>query len=202
MIRITLTDAQKEQLGQTFKTTSEPYLRDRCQAVLRAARGRKHGPIAEDLGVPRGTVQEWLRQYRQGGLAALHIHGEPPARIAQPLASEILAWVKGGPQSWGLHRAHGTFAELAPPLYQTQGIEVSETTMREFGPRLEIRPDRPTYRFLRPHPQTQETARQELVELKNVPTTASASCSARMKHVFPWGPRSRRRLGSKAIGRW
>ena len=170
MIRITLTEADKEQREQTFKTTPKPYLHDRCQAVLMAARGRKHSHIAEDLGGHRVTGQEWLRNYRRGGLAALHIHWGPgpPARIPQTLAAEILAWVKGGPQSGGLNRANGTFAELAPHLDQPHGVEVSETTRRECCHRLAIRPYRPTYRFLRPNPQQQETARQEWAALKKM----------------------------------
>jgi transposase len=199
MIRITLTDAEKEQLGQTFKTTSEPYLRDRCQAVLMAARGRKHGQIAEDLGVHRVTVQEWLRQYRQGGLVELHIHWGPgqPARIPQTLASEILAWVKGGPQSCGLNRANWTFAELAHHLYQTHGIEVSETTMREFCHRLEIRPYRPTYRFLRPNPQKQEMARQELAELKQCAIDGECILLSQDEARFPMVPTLQTTLGVK-----
>ena len=100
MIRITLTDAHREELEQTFKTTAERYLRDRCQAVLMAARGRKRGQIAEDLHVHRVTVQDWLRQYRQGGVGGLVIHWGPgqPARIPQELAPEILKWVKEGPR--------------------------------------------------------------------------------------------------------
>lgn len=76
MIRITLTDARRAELEQTFKTTSEGYLRNRCQAVLMAARGRQHGQIAEDLHVHRVTVQDWLRQYRQGGVNGLVLQPE------------------------------------------------------------------------------------------------------------------------------
>lgn len=168
MVRITLTSAQREELEQTFKTTSERYLRHRCQAVLMAARGRQHGQIAEDLQVHRVTVQDWLRQYRQGGIDGLVIHWGPgqPARIPQALAPEVLKWVKEGPQGCGLNRANWTFAELAQHLYRTHGVQASETTMREFCHRLELRPYRPTYRFLRGDPQKQAVAREELAELK------------------------------------
>jgi transposase len=82
----------------------------------------------------------------RGGLAGWRIQEPgPPARIPQALAPQILAWVKGGPQSGGLNRANWTFAELAHPLYQSQGIEVSEITMREFCHRLGVRPYRLTY---------------------------------------------------------
>jgi hypothetical protein len=61
MIRITLTDAQRDELEQTFKTTSERYPRDRCQAVLMAARGRKHGQTA-------GAHPPGASQASEGGL--------------------------------------------------------------------------------------------------------------------------------------
>lgn len=178
MIRITLTDAQRAELEQTFKTTSQGYLRNRCQAVLMAARGRKHGQIAEDLHVHRVTVQDWLRLYRQRGVDGLVIQWGPgqPARIPQALAPEILRWVKEGPQGCGLNRANWTFAELAHHLYRTHGIQASETTRREFCHRLGIRPYRPTYRFLRGDPDKQAVAREELAELKNLPPRASACC--------------------------
>ena len=40
MRRITLTTEEQEALEQTFKTTTDRRLRDRCQAVLMAHRGR------------------------------------------------------------------------------------------------------------------------------------------------------------------
>jgi transposase len=94
------------------------------------------------------------------------IHGGPgqPARIPQALASEILKWVKARPQGGGLNWANWTVAELAHHLYRTHGIQVSETTMREFCHRLGIRPYRPTYRFLRGDADKQAVAREELAE--------------------------------------
>ena len=56
MRRILLTTTEHEQLEHTFKTTSDRRLRERCQAVLMASRGRKRQAIAQDLGVHRTTV--------------------------------------------------------------------------------------------------------------------------------------------------
>ena len=41
MLRVELTPEERAQLEHTFKTTSDRRLRDRCQAVLMANRGRK-----------------------------------------------------------------------------------------------------------------------------------------------------------------
>jgi transposase len=142
MQRIKLTGTEQAQLEQIFKTTDDRRLRDRCQAVLMAHRGRKRKMIAQDLGVHRTTVRLWLKQYHEQGLAGLQIHWAPgqPRRMPETLAPMILAWVKDGPQHCGLDRANWTYEELATHLYRTTGIEVKRTAMRVFCQRHDIRP--------------------------------------------------------------
>jgi hypothetical protein len=48
MMKLTLSDVEHHQLETTFKTTADPRLHHRCQAILMAARGRRHSHIAED----------------------------------------------------------------------------------------------------------------------------------------------------------
>ena len=148
MIRIRLTAEEREELERTFKATPERRLRDRCQAVLMADRGR--------------------RAYRAGGLAGLTIRwaAGPPPRIPEERAATILAWVKDGPPGCGLERANWTYAELATHLCRVHGIEVRATAMRAFCRRHGVRPYRPTYRYLRGDPERQQAARAELAGLK------------------------------------
>jgi len=178
MYRIVLTPSEEQELEQTFKTTGDRRLRDRCQAVLMAARGRARRVIAQDLGVHRTTLGLWLQRYRERGVAGLGIQWAPgqPARIPAEFAPTIVEWVKGGPASCGLQRANWTYAELVTYLYQQTGIVTSETAMREFCHRYQIRPYRPTYQYLRGDPQRQATARAELRELKKKPRWGSVSC--------------------------
>jgi hypothetical protein len=61
MYRISLTADEERELEQMFTTTSERRMRDRCQAVLMAARGRARQRIAQDLGVHRTTLRLWLQ---------------------------------------------------------------------------------------------------------------------------------------------
>jgi transposase-like protein len=68
MRRIRLTAAEQVQLEQMFKTTTARRLRDRCQAVLMASRGRKRKTIAQDWGGHRTPVRLWLKQYQEHGL--------------------------------------------------------------------------------------------------------------------------------------
>ena len=147
MIHITLNEHDRQQLEHPFTTNADHRLRDRCQALLMADRGRRHHQIAEDLHVTPRTLQRWLNAYRTGGLAGLTIHwalGRAP-HIPETLAPEIVTWVKQGPAGCGLDRANWTAAELATFLYQTKGIAVSERTMRAFCTKHDVHPYRPTY---------------------------------------------------------
>jgi predicted ArsR family transcriptional regulator len=62
VLRLELTLEEQTELEHTFKTTADHRLRDRCQAVLMASRGRKRKAIAQDLGVHRTTVRQWLNR--------------------------------------------------------------------------------------------------------------------------------------------
>ena len=168
MIHITLNDHDRQQLEHTFNTTANRRLRDRWQAILMADRGRRRHQIAEDLGVTPRTLQRWLNAYGTRGLNGLRIRWAPgrAPRIPETLAPEMIAWVKQGPAGCGLDRANWTAAELATSLYQTQGIAVSERTMRAFCTKHDVRPYRPTYQYLKGDPDQQETARQDLETLK------------------------------------
>ena len=119
MRRINVTAAEQAELEHIFKTTADRRLRDRCQAVLMASRGRKRQAIAQDLGVHRTTVRRWLTPYHQRGMAGLEIQWAPgqPGRIPEALAPMLQQWVKDGPQSCGLDRANWTYEELAAYLY-------------------------------------------------------------------------------------
>jgi transposase len=177
MLRITLGVHEQAEIEQTFKTTIDRRLRDRCQAVLMAHRGRKRKTIADDLGVHRTTVKKWLAQYQARGLAGLQSGHAPgkPRRIPEPFAATIVEWVRAGPQGCGLKRANWTYEELAVQVYRTTGIALKRTAMREFCQRQQIRPYRPTYRYLRGDAHRQAVAQEELQELKKKPTPGSAS---------------------------
>lgn len=208
MLRITLTATEQAELEHLFKTTSDRRLRDRCQAVLMANRGRKRKAIAQDLGVHRTTVRHWLNQYHQRGVAGLQIQWAPgqPGRIPEVLAPTLQKWVKEGPQSCGLDRANWTYEELAAHLYHTTGIEVKRTAMRVFCQRHDIRPYRPTYRYLRGDPEQQRVARQELEALKKRAQQGECVLLSQDEARFPLVPTLRATLGVKGhrptVGTW
>lgn len=178
MFRIRLSVKEQAAVARKYKTTPDRRLRERCQAVLMAQRGRKRQVIAEDLGVHRTTVKKWLEQYRAGGVAGLKVRRAPgkPQRIPPALAPTIIDWVKGGPQGCGLNRANWTYEELAMQVFRTTGIVIKRTAMRDFCQRHAIRPYRPTYRYLRGDPQRQAVAKAELGETKKKLKPGRVSC--------------------------
>ena len=110
MLKVSLNDDERWQLEKRFRCTPNRRLRNRCQAVLMAARGRPHRQIAEDLGISVRTLQRWLNAYQTGGPEGLTIQwaaGRSP-HIPAALVPTILAWVMQGPEGCGLDRANWT----------------------------------------------------------------------------------------------
>ena len=177
MIPITLNDHDRQQLEHTFNTPADRRLRDRCQALVRADRGRRHHQSAADWRVTARPLQRWLNAYRPGGLAGLTIHWGPGRAppIPETLAPESVAWVKQGPAGCGLDRAHWTAAALATSLSQTTGSAVSERTLRAFCTKHAVRPYRPTSQSLKGDPDQPEAARQDLETLKKQPPPGTSS---------------------------
>jgi transposase len=168
MLKVSLNEDERWPLEERFRCTPNRRLRNRCQAILMAARGRRHRQIAEDLGISVRTLQRWLIAYQTGGLEGLTIQwaaGRSP-RIPAALVPTILAWVKQGPGGCGLDRANWTYAELAAYLYRMHGIAVSESTMRLCCRKHGVRPYRPTYRYLKADPAQQAAAQRDLQAFK------------------------------------
>lgn len=168
MIRIELPEAEARRLEEEFRSTQDRKLRDRLQIVLLAHKGRPRQQIADDLAIHRRSVTRWLNAYCDGGLGAL-LPTKPKgkrASIPEHLAEQIKAWVIGGPTSQGLDRANWTHEELADHLHKTHGIKTSRSAMQRFCEKIDIRPYRPTYRYLRGDPDKQAKAKEDLADLK------------------------------------
>jgi transposase len=178
MIRIQLPQAEVERLEQAFRSTEGRKLRDRLQIVLLAHKGRKHQDIAADLCVNRRSVQRWLNTFLEQGFDGLLPRKAKGAtgNIPVEMTAQIRQWVIDGPAKQGLDRANWTYEELADHLYKTHGIKTSRSAMHRFCSRIDIRPYRPTYRFLRGAPDKQQKAKEDIAELKKKPRRANSSC--------------------------
>jgi transposase len=178
MIRIQLPDAEVESLEQLLRSTADPKFRHRAQIILMAHRGRPHPQIATDTGTSQRSVQRWLNAYLDGGLERLRprkAKGAAP-KLTEGLAPTLRQWVIDGPSGQGLDRANWTYEELAEHLFRAKGIRVGKSAMQAFCRRHEIRPYRPTYRFLRGDPEKQAVAREELAVLKKGQKPANWCC--------------------------
>ena len=178
MIRIRLPEAEVQRLEAAFRSTQDRKLRDRLQIVLLAHNGRKHQDIAADLAIHRRSVQRWLNAYCERGLAGLAPRKAPgkASGIPAALADEIKRWVIDGPAAQGLDRANWTHEELADHLLKAKGIRTSRSAMHRFCSKIDIRPYRPTYRYLRGNPAKQAKAREDLAGLKKGRPRANSSC--------------------------
>jgi transposase len=168
VIRVQLPLVEVERLESEFRCTDDRKLRDRLQIVLLAHKGRQHKDIAADLCVNRRSVQRWLNVYLERGLDGLRPRKAKgkPSNIPVELTDEIKAWVMAGPASCGLDRANWTYEEIADHLKKAKGIQTSKSAVHRFCTKIDIRPYRPTYRYLRGDPAKQALARQELGEIK------------------------------------
>ena len=177
MIRIKLNRQQVRELQRVFDQTSDLKLRKRSQILLMFDRGRSRRQIMADVGVCDRTITRWLNIYIDRGLAGLtprKAPGKPPS-IPESMAQQISRWVIEGPIAQGLALANWTYEELAMHLQRQTGIKVKRSAMAEFCQRHDIRPYRPTYRFLRGDPLKQANAAKELATFKKGRKKAGSS---------------------------
>lgn len=178
MIPLILDEQQRKRLSDSFKTSDDPRVRLRSQAVLMASRGRAAAQIAQDLCVSVRTVRRWLRAFVLRGLTQMVPAWGPgrPAKLPDSEAERIKQWVIGGPLACGRLRANWTYAELAQHIAKELGIQVCRRAVGNFCRKHGIRPYRPTYRFLRGDPAKQQAAKEQLAALKKRPTSRPVSC--------------------------
>jgi len=85
--QLALTTEERTALETARDTSPLPYLRERAAALLKIADGQIAAQVARrGLLRPRqpDTIYDWLRRYREGGLAALAIR---PGRGRKPAFS-------------------------------------------------------------------------------------------------------------------
>jgi transposase len=174
---IELNRGVRTRLEATFRTSTDRRLRDRCQAVLLAAGGMSRPAIATALLTSERSVRRWLAAFRAQGPAGLRITWPPGARPKiDPAHGEVVRdWVRRGPAAVGVDAAGWTAATLAAHYARVYGVRVSVRTMRRFCQQHDIRPYRPTYRYLRGDPAKRAVARRELRGLKRGRAAASSS---------------------------
>jgi transposase len=204
-----LTEQEASELDHAYRSSDDRRFVQRCQAILMVSRGgRKRSEIARDLAISSRTLRRWIKAYVEGGIDGLRIcwHTGRERKIPPVLGPVIEDWVKKGPAGCGLDRANWTYGELTTHLFREQGIDVGVETMRRFCCRREIRPYRPSYRFLRADPEKQAKAQQELVALMEQAERGELVLLSQDEARFPMFPTLQTTLGVKGhrpvVGTW
>ncbi len=82
---LTLSEQQRQELINQRDHAKEPYLRERCAALLKVAEGAKAAHVARFLLLKPhkpDTIYDWLDRYHQRGIEGLKIQegrGRKPA---------------------------------------------------------------------------------------------------------------------------
>ena len=124
IIRVTLTDEQRDELNQRARARHLPSrLRERLEMVRLSALGQTIPQIAQTLGAHQQTVRKALKAFGAGGFAALPdrpIPGRPPTVTAADLAAvgQLLDDAATRGQTW-------TKAHLVRWLAQERGVRVT-----------------------------------------------------------------------------
>jgi transposase len=88
-----------EELRASIKAEPDGRARDRVRVVALAREGRTTPEIVAALGVPRRSVQRWVKRYNVDGLAGLRQHagGGAPPRLKAAEHDRLRARLDAGP---------------------------------------------------------------------------------------------------------
>ena len=150
-----LTDEQRDELDQLYRTTKVPRLRTRAQIVLLSAeRELKVPDIAAIVRESDDTVARWLKRYLAEGLEGLKDAPRPgrPSEITETYRATLLAAVRRRPRSLDQPYSLWTLQRLIDYMAEETGQRVSIETMRQLLKRHEIVLSRPQHKISSPDP--------------------------------------------------
>lgn len=123
-------------LYQLYRTEAQAELRTRWHALWLLRQGRSVRETAQVVGVHHRTVREWLRWYREGGIAAIRQHrrgnrqGRKPFLTAEQCARLIE------------QAGQGTFLSIQAARFWVKehfGVDYTYWGMRSLLGRLQIK---------------------------------------------------------------
>jgi transposase len=125
-IKIELTEDQRAELDQGYRTGATHVFRQRCQMVLLKADNRRSVDVADIVGVCAHTVNGWLGRYKQAGITGLATQpgqGRPSILHEVEDAAAVRAAVADHRQRIALARAE---------VEEQVGKHFSDKTLRRF----------------------------------------------------------------------
>ena len=126
MYRITLTDAQRQELQQrTRQPGLAPSTRDRLEMVRLSDAGWSVPKIARHLGAHEQTVRLWIKAFLTGSFAALpnKPRGGKQSALTPALLAAVRAEVAPGQRTWDA-------GQIADWVAEQYGVRVSAARMR------------------------------------------------------------------------
>lgn len=126
MYRVTLTDAQRQELNRrTHQPGLAPATRDRLEMLRLSDAGLSVPKIAISLGQHEQTVRRWLKVYLTAGFDALanKPRGGKTARFTPALLDSVCAEIAKGERTWNA-------GQVAAWLSEQHGLAISATQVR------------------------------------------------------------------------
>ena len=137
---------------------------ERIRAVQLIESGTHYTEVAHVLGVGESTVLEWMRKYREGGLAALSakIASGRPSSLTDSQLIELFTLIVGcEPRQLSLGFALWTRKLVKQLIRQRFKVSFSEAHVGRILKQLGLSPQRPLYRAYQQNPEKVERWRRE-----------------------------------------
>jgi transposase len=125
-IKITLSDEQRAELEDGYRTGENHVFRIRCQMILLKAENRKSKEVALILDFCEQAVNKWLWRYKENGIAGLKTKpGQGRIPILKLREDALVVRL-----SVAEHRQR--LSQAVPELETSLGKRFSEKTLRRF----------------------------------------------------------------------
>lgn len=151
-----LSNEQKKDLVELYRSTTVPRLRTRAQIILLAA--EKHlvaCEIAEIVRMSDQAVRSWLKRYQAEGVEGLKDMPRTgtPTKVTGEYIEKLIAAVRRRPRSLDLPFSLWTLQRLADYMAEESGIRVEAETVRIYLKKQEIVISRPQHKVSSPDPE-------------------------------------------------
>jgi transposase len=151
-----LTEEQKSELNDLYRTTTVPRLRTRAQIVLLAVEKQL---VAQEIGeivrMSDQAVRTWLKRYQAEGIEGLRDRPRPgtPSKVTPEYVEKLEAAVRRRPRCLDLPFSMWTLQRLADYLAEETGIRVEAETVRLRLKQAGIVLSRPQHKVSSPDPE-------------------------------------------------
>jgi transposase len=159
---LNLTRAQEEDLRDELQISRGQKDLDRClriQGLLLVHQGYREADAAATIGVGRRTLQEWIRRYRDRGIAGLSKGPYPggTSRLTQQQQAELSKIIEAGPRNAGLDTGVWSAPILVKLVEHLYGVSYSSSHMGRILHSLRLSVQYP----IRKYPKAGENAREQ-----------------------------------------